>query len=99
MKLFIQVSLVLILIGCLLRMPYGYYQFMRLATCAGFLWLAYSEFKQSGHIFTLLYIVLAILFNPVIKVHLDKGTWHVIDVVVAIIILLTILFDLKKDKS
>lgn len=37
------------LLGCLLKMPYGYFQFVRLGAVIGFIWLAIGEFKVNKY--------------------------------------------------
>jgi hypothetical protein len=74
--------------------PYGYYQILRwmVAGAALFvLWIAYELKKESW-----LWImgVIVILFNPIVPVSLDKGTWVVIDFIVAMIFLISI-FKIK----
>ena len=73
-------------------MPYGYYQFVRLATCVGFAWLAYSYSKQP--LLVILCIGIALLFNPVIIVHFDRGKWQAIDLITAGGLILWIIIDL-----
>jgi hypothetical protein len=75
--------------------PYGYYQILRwmVAGAALFvLWIAYELKKESW-----LWImgVIVILFNPIVPVSLDKGTWVVIDFIVAMIFLISI-FKIKE---
>ncbi len=75
--------------------PYGYYIILRwvVAVAALFvLWVAYQLKKQSW-----LWImgVIAILFNPIVLIHLDKETWVVIDFIVAGVFLVSI-FKIKK---
>ena len=75
--------------------PYGYYVLLRwvIAGVAAFIiWVA-SKLEEQGWIW--LMVVIAILFNPIIPVHLDKGIWVVIDFIAAIIFLVSI-FKIKK---
>lgn len=72
--------LLLLAIGSL---PYGYYQFLRLAVCASGAWMAY-EFNKSEHFgLMIVFGVVALVFNPVVPVYLDKGTWVLIDLLAA----------------
>ena len=50
-RLVIKIVLSVLLFGCLLKMPYGYFQFVRIAGCIGFIYLAYEEF-ENGKIIT-----------------------------------------------
>lgn len=71
------------LLLALLDWPYGYYIFLRwfVAGSAGF--LAWVSFNLNKPIIALIAVFLALLFNPIVPVHLDRGTWSVIDLVAA----------------
>ena len=72
------------LVLALLPMPYGYYQLLRLVVFAVSIWAAISTYKTNQTL-TILYVLVALLYNPVFIVHFDRGTWGVINI-------LTILF-------
>lgn len=76
-------------------MPYGYYQFVRFAAMVGFAYLAYSANEQSNRNEVFLYIVLALLFQPFIKIALGRTIWNIVDVVVAIGLVLSVAFQSK----
>lgn len=77
--------LMAVLLGiCLLKMPYAYYQYTRIAVFAGFIYLAYS-YAQCRVIYLVIPSVgLAILFNPILKIMLHKKQWQEIDFILAI---------------
>jgi len=67
-------------------LPIGYYTLLRLVVTAAAAYIAYDTFqtdKQSGWIWVFGFI--AILFNPLIPIYLDKELWMVIDFAVAIL--------------
>ncbi len=69
---------------------YGYYIFLRwiiTGTAILILWIAYN-LKQE--VWTWIMAGIAILFNPIMPIHLDKETWVIIDFVVAVIFLASI---------
>ena len=94
MKILIKITLLLLLLNCLAKMPYGYYQFMRIAGCIGFAYLAYVEFESKRTVIALLNIICAILLNPIIKIHFDRHTWNTIDIIIAIYLLICLIIDL-----
>lgn len=71
-------------------MPYGYYQFLKIAATAGFTYLAYSANKQNINEEVIPYIILVMVFQPLATVHLSKIAWNIIDVLVGIGLLVTI---------
>lgn len=79
----LYIGLAIVLILCLFSMPYGFYQFVRFAAMAIFAYLAYCDYK-SGHVDRMvLFIVLAILFQPFAKIALGRVVWNIVDVLVA----------------
>lgn len=79
-------------------MPYGYYQLVRLAGLIGFAILAYNA-KQQGRITEMIiYIGLALLFQPFIKVALGRTIWNVVDVIVGIGLILSLLNSKHQNK-
>ncbi len=92
----VKIILSILLLLCLAPMPYGYYQFVRIAACVGFLWLAYSYSKQP--LLLLPCIGIAILVNPVIKVYFNRHTWNEIDIAIAILLVIWIIIDLVNWK-
>lgn len=86
----IKIILAVLLLGCLIDFPYGYYQFVRFTAMAGFVYLAIDAYQNniSKHVF--IYIVLALLFQPFIKVALGRTIWNFVDVVVAVWLLMTL---------
>jgi hypothetical protein len=53
-------------------MPYGYYQFVRLAAAIFFVAAAMHEFQTNRNQLGLIFIGLAILFQPLLKVSLGR---------------------------
>lgn len=79
----LYIGLAIVLILCLFSMPYGFYQFVRFAVMAIFAYLAYCEYKN-GHVDRMvLFIVLAILFQPFSKIALGRVIWSIVDAIVA----------------
>ncbi len=60
-------------------LPYGYYQFLRLAVCAAAVYCSWQEFENDVRGWGWLFIVVAILFNPVAPIHLDRSVWFFLD--------------------
>lgn len=80
----IKIGLSGFLLLCLLNMPYGYYQFVRFAGMLGFALLAYFSYEEKRSVEVIIYVALALLFQPFVKVALGRTVWNVVDVVVAV---------------
>jgi hypothetical protein len=74
--------------------PYGYYLLLRVVCCACFAFLTFRYFqaKQTGWVW--LFAVLAVIYNPFIRVHLNRELWSVINVVTVAIAAVSI-FTIK----
>ncbi len=92
----IKVLLSILFILCLFRMPYGYYQSIRLAGMLGFTLLAYFSYQQKQNASVIIYIALAILFQPFIKVALGRNGWNLVDVIVSIGLIISLFMKPKK---
>lgn len=56
--------------------PYGFYTFLRLAVCGAAGYLAYVLIRRSPGLWLgWTFVGLTLLYNPVIRVHLDRQTW------------------------
>jgi len=64
-----------------------------MASCIYFLLLSIKE-KQQGLI--VLYVTIAIIFNPLKIIWLQKQTWHLIDFALSAIFILIALFNLRQ---
>ena len=85
-----KILAVIILFGALANNPYSYYQFLRWAIViiAGYTaYIAYNKQKM-GWAWT--FGIMAILFNPILPFYLSKDTWQLIDVVSAVIFLVSV---------
>jgi asparagine N-glycosylation enzyme membrane subunit Stt3 len=94
----LKIPLSLLLLGCLLPLPYGYFQLVRFVAMFGFSYLAYFAFEQKHKNEVFIYIALALLFQPFIKIALGRTIWNIVDVLVAIGLLSTIVLNPKKQK-
>lgn len=68
---------------------YGYYTLLRLVACGVFGFAAYLAFVKGARLLPYVYGLLAVLFNPIIKIHLPKEVWAVIDTASAALLLVT----------
>ena len=78
----IKIGLALLFFLCLVRMPYGYYQMVRFLSFVGFGLLAYLSYREEQKTEAVVFVVLALLFQPFSKVDLGRTLWNIVDVVV-----------------
>lgn len=84
----LKIILSILLFLCLFNMPYGYYQLVRFLALVGFSVLAYQY--REDQIMMIIFISLALLFQPFFKIALGRSLWNIIDVVVAIFLLISL---------
>jgi len=96
LDLLIKIALSLLLMICLFKMPYEYYELVRFLSLLGFSFLAFFSYKAKQNNLTILYIGLAILFQPIVKIYLGRLIWNIIDVLTVIFLITTIF--IKKNK-
>ena len=91
----IKIVLSILFLLCLVNMPYGFYQIVRFLGFVGFGILAYQSNQKEKQTEMVIYIALAILFQPFFKIYLGRTIWNIVDVIVAFGLLLSIF--IKKD--
>lgn len=68
----------------LLPLPYGYYTLLRIVVCGAGAFGAYKAFeKPETQVWAFALGGLAILFNPIIPIHLTREIWAPIDIAAA----------------
>ncbi len=77
-------------------LPYGYYVFLRLAICGLGIFMAYMSYRGNVKWLMWVFIAVAVLFNPLIPIHLTREIWKPIDVICTIIFLCSVIP--RKDK-
>lgn len=95
----VKLILSLLLFLCLAHLPYGYYQFVRLAAFAGFIYLAYIELQRNKTAVGIGCVAGAILFNPIFKIAFQRRQWQILDIIVAALLLLWLFIDFKRNKQ
>jgi hypothetical protein len=88
-KYFIILS-IFMLFGAIAEWPYGYYILLRWITCITSILVAFQAFEKNIDWAKVVFIVIAILFNPIAPIYLSRSTWVPIDIITAIFFIFTI---------
>lgn len=80
---------------CLIDFPYEFYQFVRFTALVGFGILAFKAFEEEKQTEMIVYLILAILFQPLLKISIGRTLWNIVDVAVALYLLYDVL--IKKE--
>ena len=99
MEKIVKIGLAVLLFVCLLDMPYGYYQFVRVAATLVFVLFAIQSYNLKSNAMILIYVILAILFQPFEKIALGREVWNVMDVIVGVGLFLSIGHEVSSDKK
>jgi hypothetical protein len=72
--------------------PYGYFTLLRWVVCAAAVYTAYVSTTVNRVPWAWVFGFIALLFNPLILVRIDRATWAYLDVAVGILFLLSLFF-------
>lgn len=88
-----------LLFWALAQHPYGYFILLRWITCGVSAYYAYLSYSLKRIPWTWLFGIIAIMFNPIAPIHLERQTWVYFDVSAGIIFLVSIIFVRELVKS
>jgi len=86
------------LVGALAEWPYVYYTFLRIVTCGVAVVTAGFAYEQKRIAVTWLFGFIAVLFNPIVPVHLTREIWAPIDLLTAVLFVVAI-FIVREPKE
>ena len=92
------ISIVMLFAGIPKFFPYGYHNLLRLVVCGTGVYIAHFSFESKKKFIGFLSVLVALLFNPLFPIHLDKDAWVLIDLIAAIFFAISI-FALKIDRD
>lgn len=84
----IYISAAMLLVGAA-PLPYRYYMLLRLVACGVFAFAAFIAFDRKSKALPWVYGFMALVFNPLIKIHFPKEIWAVVDVASGVLLLAT----------
>ncbi len=92
-------NIVLLIAAVYTKQQYSFYTFLRWTIMSSFIFFAYKSIANKEYGICIFWASIAIIFNPIKQVRFQKDTWHLIDIIVATFLFLTILYDLLKNKQ
>jgi hypothetical protein len=83
------------------RHPYSFYTLLRWICCAAFAYSAFTASEKNRVAWVWIFGVLAVLFNPIVPVHLQRDTWQIVDwgTIGVIVIAATFFWRDKETKA
>ena len=88
----------IMLVAALADWPYGYYQLLRFVTCGVAAYIAYLAYQRQKMWAAWLFGLIAVLFNPLIPVHLNREAWAIIDCTCAMVFVSSALFPRRTQQ-
>jgi hypothetical protein len=72
---------VILLVAALAQLPYGYYTFIRIVTFGSATLIAVVGWRErsSTQVWSILLSLIAVLFNPIVPIHLNRSAWFFLD--------------------
>lgn len=98
MKL-LHVFLSALLMLCLIHMPYGYYQLIRFIAMFSFCIMAYHYYGRKQDGIGSIFVALAVLFQPFVKVAFGRILWNIVDVVIAVFLIVLCIIEVSKTTN
>jgi FtsH-binding integral membrane protein len=94
------VAVILVVIALRKGNPYGYYVFLRWMTCPIFTWITWKAYSRgNGLLLAIAAGILAVLFNPVLRVMLDRGIWEILNIAMIAVAIWSAAVSIKSTKE
>ena len=71
-------------------LPYGYYQFLRIVVTGCAAWIAIGLHKRNNLIGTLTFGAMAVIFNPIVKIHMERDVHAIFNVISAALLMVAL---------
>ena len=95
----LKIITIMLLLFALADNPYGYYQILRWVVGGITGYSAYIEYQKTHYPWTWTFGIIAVLFNPLSTIHLDKDIWIVLNVITAGILIISIIYPYMKKRT
>jgi len=89
---------VLLIIAIFPIEEYSYYILLRWVVCLTAVYICFFSYKAERMNWVWIMGIVAIVFNPIVPLHMSKEFWQVIDFVTAVIFIGVVVF-LRKEKG
>ncbi len=84
------IAAVLLFLALINGLPYGFFTLLRFIIFASSTYIAWLTYAQEKQKWTLIFGLIAVLFNPFIPIYLNREIWVIIDILVGIFMLISI---------
>ena len=91
--------MILLLLLCLFDMPYGFFELVRFVAMVIFGFLAYDSYDKANKDRMIIMIILALLFQPFLKIALGRVIWVIVDILVAVYMAFLLYKSIKHSEE
>ena len=74
--------------------PSGYYTLLHWVCCGTLIFQAYQAVSQKRHSWSWILGIMALVYNPIFRLHFNRELWSAINIITAVIVVVSI-FTLK----
>lgn len=95
------IAVIMLIIAMNPDTEYGYYTFLRIVCCAVFCYLAIMAHAQKKKEWTWILGITAFIYNPIIKMGMNREIWTVVNVItigIAIVSIFSIRRNVDEEK-
>ncbi len=87
------------LFAALGRHPYDYYTLLRWVACGVCAYTGFQAIQTKKSGWLIVFVITAIVLNPIAPIHLKRDTWAIIDAAAAVLLLVSIaVMDIRKPR-
>ena len=98
--LILKVCVIIVLIvGATTKQEYNYYTFLRWFVMVTFIYFSYRAYEKGYFGLFIFFLAVAVIFNSFHKITFERGTWHLIDYLVAIFTVAIIIYDVRGQQK
>ena len=71
------------------HLPFGYYTLLQIVATGAFIWAFLTALNRNDPYLLWIYLLFAVIFNPIIKVPLSHDLWMLVDIAAGALLLIT----------
>ena len=88
----VLIAAVFLLLALFNGWPYGYFTLLRFVVFAATAYVAWVAYEYKNEKWVWIYGFIAVLFNPIIPIYLNRNLWSIIDLVTGLFLIISVFF-------
>lgn len=80
-------------------LPIGYYTLLRIIVTIGAIAVVVKEIENGFNFWVVTFGIIAIIFNPLIQIHLNKEAWIPLDIITSILFTIKAFINTEKEEQ